>query len=139
MLNIDIFKHFIKGHKDRVIDLLLTYQMIEILLFLKLYLPDVSKTDNESRYMEIINKELSSKTLGKLKNKYLKKFPNDKYNLVSTLELVRIERNTFMHSLYIFIASQENRKMAKITGEKILNDYSKNAYELLDKLYQLPN
>lgn len=139
MLNINIFKHFINSHKDQVINLLLTYQMIETLFFLKLYFPDVSKTDEKSKYLEIMNKELNSKTLGKLKNKYLKKFPNDKYNLIPTLESVSIERNTFMHSLCMFIALQENRKMAKITGEKILRDYNKNAYELIDKLYQLPN
>lgn len=138
-MKIEYAKEFIQKHQDQVIDLFLTYQMIEMLLFLKLHLPELPQVDDREDALEEANKNLNSKTFGKLKSKYLELYPNDEYNLKFDLELVGTQRNGFMHSLWMVIAlGEEKEKIAEI-GEVILNDFTKQAHNLLDKIHKLPN
>lgn len=138
-MKIEYAKEFIQKHQDQVIDLFLTYQMIEMLLFLKLHLPELPQVDDREDALEEANKNLNSKTFGKLKGKYLELYPNDEYNLKFDLEVVGTQRNGFMHSLWMVIAlGEEKEKIAEI-GEVILNDFTKQAHNLLDKIQKLPN
>ncbi|RJQ32011.1 hypothetical protein C4572_01570 [Candidatus Parcubacteria bacterium] len=138
-MKIEYAKEFIQKHQDQVIDLFLTYQMIEMLLFLKLHLPELPHIDDREDALEEANKNLNSKTFGKLKGKYLELYPNDEYSLKFDLEVVGTQRNGFMHSLWMVIAlGEEKEKIAEI-GEVILNDFTKQAHNLLNKIHKLPN
>jgi len=131
---------FMIYHKDKIMDLFLMYQMVESLLFMKLHISDLSKTGDRSREFEELNKKMNSKTLGKLKARYLKKFPKDDYDLISKLNSVIIERNSFMHSLWLFLALWKDREQSTVSvGERFLKQYKNNASQLLDKIYELPN
>ncbi len=137
-MDIEASRDFINKHRDQVIDLFLTYQMIEMLLFLKLHLPDIPEINNRSDSLEETNKEMNSKTLSKLKRKYLEKYPNDDHNLKSDLDLVATQRNGFMHSLWMVIALGQDREKIAGIGEILLNDFIKQAHDLLDKIQKLP-
>lgn len=138
-MKIEYAKEFIQKHQDQVIDLFLTYQMIEMLLFLKLHLPELPQVEDREDVLEEANKNLNSKTFGKLKSKYLELYPNDEYNLRFDLEVVGTQRNGFMHSLWMVIALGEEKEEIAEVGEVILNDFTKQAHNLLDKTYKLPN
>lgn len=139
-MDINASRDFMNNHKDQVIDLFLTYQMIETLLFMKLHFPDIPKIDNKKDALEAINKKINSKTLGELKLKYLKKFPHDDYDLKSDLELVTKERNTFMHAFWIFLALWQDKDRATVSvGEQFLEQYENNTSQLLKKIHKLPN
>jgi len=109
-MNIEASRNFINDHKDQVIDLFLTYQMTEMILFCKLHLPDLPEFTDRENALEEANKKMNSKTFGKLRNKYLEKFPNDEYNLVPDLEIVAMQRNSFMHSLWMVVALADGRE-----------------------------
>ena len=137
-LNFKATKDFINEHKDQVIDLFMDYQMIEMMLFLKLYLPDISKEEERENDIEEMNKRINSKTFGYLKNKYIEKFPDDDYNLKFDLESVAKQRNSFMHSIWIIIALGGHKEKVIKMGEILLNDFTKNANGLFDKVMKLP-
>ncbi|GEM_PF-6171003 len=137
-MNIEASRDFINKHRDQVIDLFLTYQMIEMMFFLKLHLPDIPEVEGRDDILEEVNKEINAKTLGKLKNKYLEKYPSDDYDLKFDLELVGTQRNGFMHSLWMVIALGQDREKIAGIGEILLNDFTKQAHKLLDKIYKLP-
>ena len=137
-MNIDASKKFMNRHKDQIFNLFLRYQMIEMLLFMHLYFPDVPKDDNRDTAMIKITKELNTKTFGKLRSKYLKRFPGDDYNLASDLISVGGQRNAFMHSLWLTIALMDSQEKTDITEEDILNDFTKNADNLFDKVLNIP-
>jgi hypothetical protein len=137
-MNIESSREFINSHKDQVIDLFLTYQLIEMVLFFKLHLPNKSDNDEDDDLLENTNKKINSKTFGKLKSKYLEKFPNDDYHLSSDLDLVATQRNGFMHSLWMIIAIADGRDEIRQVGEVLLNDFIKQSHLLLDKIYTLP-
>lgn len=136
-MNIEATKKFMDGKKDEIINTFMYYQMIEMMLFMKLYFPDIPKEDGRKDYLKKSNKDFNSKTLGGIKNKYLKKFPNDDYDLISILETVTKERNMFMHGFWMFLALMEDEKRNS-TGEMILDQYEKNAGSLLDKINDIP-
>ena len=138
-MKIENAKEFINKHKDVILDLFLTYQMIEMLLFLKLHLPEIPQTEEREDVLEQANKKINSKTFSKLKNKYLEQYPDDKYQIKFDLEVVGTQRNSFMHSLWMVIALGEDKENIAMVGEVILNDFSKQAHNLLEKVYKLPN
>lgn len=134
-MNIDATRKFMDEKKDKIINLFMYYQMIEMMFFMKLYFPDAPKEDGREDYFEKMNTEFNSKTLGRMKNKYLQKFPNDDWNLKSSLERVAPERNMFMHGLWMFLALTKDEERDN-TGEMLLDQYEKNAGELLDKVVE---
>lgn len=131
-------REFINENRDQILDLFLTYQMIEIMLFLKLHLPDVPKVEGREAVMDDLNKGLNSKTFGKLLAKYLAKHPDDKHDLKSDLKTVGNQRNSFMHSIWITLALCEGKEKIREMGELSLRDFSRNANRLLDKVNALP-
>ena len=137
-MNVEGAKSFIHDHGDQILDLFLTYQMIEMTLFFKLHLPRLPEVRYADDELGEINKELNAKTLGKLKNKYLEKFPNDDYDLKFDLETVAMQRNSFMHTLWVVIAmAQDQEKIARV-GEIMLDNFGKGVHELLEKIHKLP-
>jgi hypothetical protein len=137
-MDIEGSRKFITKHSQQIINLFLTYQMIEIILFMKLHFPELPQVEDRDDALEVMNKELNSKTLGKLKNKYLKRFPKDDYDLKLDLETVATQRNSFMHSFWMIIALGQDRKKIEGIGEILLNDFDKQAAKLLNKIYGLP-
>lgn len=138
-MDIEASRNFINDHKDQVIDLFLTYQMAEMLLFFKLHLPDLPGAIDREDFLEEANKKINSKTFGQLRNKYLEKFPNDEYNLIQDLKIVAEQRNSFMHSLWMVIALSDGKEDIGQIGEVLLNDFVKQSHALLEKIYKLPN
>ncbi|MEO6333332.1 MAG: hypothetical protein ABIO57_04185 [Candidatus Paceibacterota bacterium] len=112
--------------------------MLEMLLFIKLHLTDIEVADDRALFIEQMNERINSKTLGKLKDKYLRKFPNDDYVLVEELKSVTKQRNSFMHSLWIIIALGKNKREAHSLGRKLIKDYLKRADELFEKVLSMP-
>lgn len=137
-MNIEASRNFINKHRDQVIDLFLTYQMIEMLLFLKLHPLELPEVGEREDALEEANKQMNSKTFGKLKNKYMELYSNDEYGMKFDLEVVGQQRNGFMHSLWIVIALGEDKEKITAIGEVLLNDFMKQAHALLDKIYKLP-
>lgn len=121
-----IIKDFINKNKDQIMELFLLYQMIEMLFFMKLYLPikDIKK----------INEKANSKTLGSLKNRYCKKFPNDECHLVDLLEITIKQRNFFMHSLWIQLSLMTDEQKIFKNGTAILKNLLENANQLFDEI-----
>lgn len=139
--SIDINKaeKFMKSHKKEINNLFLIYQMIEMMFFMNLYWPYIPE-DNRKEHLDGLNKKSNSKTLGKMKKRYLEIFPEDNYNLISILEIVIPQRNTFMHSFWMFLALWEDKKKTVTTiGEEILESYQENANKLFDKVLKLSN
>ncbi len=139
MINIEHARDFIQKHQDQVTDLFITYQMIEMMFFLKLHLPGISEIENREDYLEGVNKQINSKTFGKLKKVYLEKYPNDKYQLIFDMEVVAIQRNSFMHSFCMILVLWENQEEMNTWGKFLLDDFTKQAHNLLEKVYELPN
>jgi hypothetical protein len=135
-MNISACKKFMNSNKKQIIDLFMYYQMIEMSLFVRLYFPDIPENDREDS-LKKLEKEINSKTLGKMKKKYLSKFPDDKYKLKSIIEVVSNERNTFMHSLWISLALMKKEDSIK-NGKIFFNQYEKNAVELFDGIHKMP-
>lgn len=54
-MNLGFSQEFMKKHKAKILDLFLIYQMIETMLFMKLYLPGVSEIEDRDDYLEDIN------------------------------------------------------------------------------------
>lgn len=121
-------------NKDQVIDLFITYQMIEMLLFMKLHLPAIAEANDRGIALEKINKEINSKTFGKLRTKYLEKFPNDDYNLSGDIAGVAEQRNSSMHSLWMVIAMGEDKEKINEIGKALLDNFDKYADKLLQKI-----
>ena len=113
--------------------------MAEMLLFFKLHLPDLREDTDREEFLEEANKKMNSKTFGKLKSKYLEKFPGDEYNLIQDLKIVAEQRNSFMHSLWMVIALADGKENVMQIGEILLNDFIKQSHALLEKIYKLPN
>ncbi len=139
MINIERARNFIQKHQDQVIDLFITYQMIEMMFFLKLHLPGISEIEDREDYLEGVSKQINSKTFGKLKKVYLEKYPNDKYQLIFDMEVVAIQRNSFMHSFCMILVLWENQEEMNTWGKFLLDDFTKQAHNLLEKVYELPN
>ena len=137
-MNIEATREFINEHEDQVIDLFITYQMIEMLLCLKLHLPGLAEIDDREDALEAVNKEINSKTFGRLKNQYLDKYPKDDYDLKSDMEIVGTQRNSFMHSIWVLIALGKDKEKIVGLGEVLLNDFTENANRLFDKVNDLP-
>jgi len=123
-MNIDITQKFIEQHTEQILKIFETYQKIEILFFMNLYLP-------KKLSIEELNKLLNTKTCGMIEKEYLRTFPDDKYGLKKLLRTVTQQRNSFMHSFWIFLALTEKKNL-RINNELILNDFQKNADELLN-------
>jgi|SRR3989338_2027370 len=139
-MDIEAAKKFMIDRSEQIINLFLTYQMIEMMLFMKLHLPDLPRMENRDDALEVMNKQINSKTFNKLKNKYLKEFPDDDYGLKFDLETVAMQRNSFMHSLWMVVAlAQYDRAKTEKWTDIILDDFDKQAHKLLDKIYKLPN
>lgn len=133
-MDIELANKYIESEKDRIFCLFRLYQMIEIMLFLKLYPSEIITPLREKAEFEKLNKELNSKTLGGMTTKYLKKYPNDKYKLKLILKIVAPQRNHFMHSFWIFLSATKDEKQAKEYGDLVLKDFEKNANELFNTL-----
>ncbi len=136
-MNLEFSQGFMDEHKAKILDLFLTYQMIETMLFMKLYLPGISETEDRGDYLEDINKKLNSKTLGKLRKEYLRKYPSDNYNLALDLEVLGTQRNSFMHSLCMTIGLCDSREKAFMLGELIVNSSYEHANSVRDKVVNL--
>ena len=136
-MDFKLAQHFININQKRVLEIFSTYQKIEILLFMKLYSSDLLLTSSREDDINKLNKELNSKTLGKMTKKYLNKYPKDDYGLKSLLEIVIPQRNTFMHSFWIFLSASKNKEQATEYGNLILKDFKKNANNLLDILLKV--
>jgi hypothetical protein len=138
MIKIERATEFIQKHQHQVVDLFVTYQMIEMMLFLNLHLPGMSEIEDREDYLEEINKQLNSKTFGKLKKVYLEKYPKDEYQLISGMEIVAAQRNSFMHSFCMVLALWENQKEMNMWGKFLLDDFTKQANSLFDKIIKVP-
>ena len=135
-MNIKASQEFIKKRKDKILNLFLTYQMIELMLFAKLYFPEIPDGKENKNILKTVNKELNSKTLGKLRYKYLSKFPKDKLRLEQDLKTLTLQRNSFMHSLWMIIAVAQDTKKITIITEDLLDVFSRNADKILKKIYK---
>lgn len=138
MMNIEVAREFINEHKDEVIDLFITYQIMEMELCLKLHLPGLDEMDGREVALEAVNKEINSKTFGRLTRQYLEKYPDDKYDIKLDLETVGMQRNSFMHSIWVIVALGQKKEKVAEMGEVLLKDFTKNANRLFDKLNALP-
>ncbi len=134
-MNISGTTKFMESRQDKILSLFLYYQMIEMALFTKLAFPEALK-EVQGFNLEKLNKKLNSKTLGSMKEWYLKKYPKDKYNLDSILTTVISERNTFMHGLWMFLSLVKNEERDSL-GDKILDQFLKNSCSLLDTLNKI--
>ena len=136
-MDFKLAQNFINTNQESVLEIFSTYQMIEILLFMKLYPSDSLLTSSRDDEINKLNKELNSKTLRKMTIKYLEKYPQDDYGLKILLEKVTPQRNTFMHSLWIILSAAKNKEQATKHGSLILEDFKKNANNLLDILLKV--
>lgn len=133
-MNIERARDFINKHQDQVTDLFTTYQMIEMMLFMKLHLPGISEVEDREDYLEKVNKQINSKTFGKLKKVYLERYPNDEHQLVPGIDIVSVQRNSFMHSFCMILALWENQKEMDTWGKFLLDDFTKQANDLFKKV-----
>jgi hypothetical protein len=136
-MNIERPQKFINKHKDQVIQLFITYQMIEMTLFLKLHLPGISEVEDREDYLEEVNKQINSKTFSKLKRIYLEKYPNDEHKLIFDMDVVATQRNSFMHSFWTVLAMWENQEEMEMWGKIFLDDFTKQSEALFAKIIKL--
>ncbi len=71
-----------------------------------------------------------------LRQKYIEKYQSDEHELIDDLKLVGKERNSFMHSIWMFLALLDEKER-EISGEKILRQYFQNAERLFNKVIKL--
>ena len=121
--------------KERILDLFMMYQMIELLLFMHLYPGEIITPVRDEGEFKKLDKEVNTKTLGKITAKYNQKFQNNEHSLKDLLETVTPQRNSFMHSFWIMIASAKDETEAMDFGKIVLDDFEKNANALLDAIY----
>lgn len=138
-MNVGYAREFMQTHQNQIFDLFLTYQMIEMTLFLKLHLPELSQKKDIDEALEDVNSGLNSKTFGKLRKKYLELYPSDEYSLKSDLEVVGQQRNSFVHSLWMIIATSAEKEKIIAVGEVVLKDFWRQASNLLEKIDKLPS
>lgn len=125
----------IEKEKNDVLYLFSIYQIIETMLYIFLFPKKEEEDEAELKKvekLEHIKQKFNKKTLDKLIIKYNNKFPDDKYRLKDDLEMIRKQRNNFMHSFFIYI-SHCKKKDALKTARAFLKDYTKNAEHILDK------
>ncbi len=120
--------------KERILDLFMMYQMIELLLFMHLYPGDIITPVRGDTEFEKLEREVNTKTLGKITRKYNQKFPNDEHDLKNLLEIVTPQRNSFTHSFWMMIASAETESQAIDFGMTVLDDFEKKSKSLLDAI-----
>lgn len=116
---------FFEKHKKGILELFKLYQMLETLLFMKLYFPKIGKTES----LKSISKKLNKKTFGKLAKEYIKQNPNDVLKIKKLFRVVGSDRNSFMHNMWINLALLSKSDFDKYS-EKILEDYTQNAKSL---------
>jgi len=139
-MNINLVKDFIKTNQSKVIDLFLTYQMIEMLFTMKLFLPERNNSTSEilrNEQLAELNKRINNKTLGILIQKYKKKYPKDESIILEMLVSVKDQRNSFMHSLWMVLAAMKNKEEIDRNGILIINNYQESADKLFDKIIKL--
>ena len=117
----------------KILYLFRMYQMVELLLFLNLYLPETNKTEDKDKTLENINYSLLRKTFGSILKKYKESFPNDEHGLYEKIKNVKDQRNDFMHISIVLLnfISNEDRSEKFIS---LLADYENNLNILFDNL-----
>ena len=122
---------FFKKYKTNILELFITYQWLETLLFMYLYFPGLK--DKDQIELDKVNGLINKKTFGKMINKYLEKYPNDEKKLKNDLINVSKERNSFMHSFWISLTLMEVQDFEKI-GKQLLSQFQNNADNLHKKI-----
>lgn len=138
MMSIETFEKFMGNHKDQIIDIFITYQMLELTLFIKLHFPLPVDMDSRGEVIKKLSEKMDYNTLGKLQKKYLKKFPKDEYGIKSGLETVKVQRNIFMHSMWALVLARETEEKMTVNVEKYLNDFKEEVDILLGNIVKWP-
>jgi len=130
MFNPDLAEKYIDDNKNIILRLFSMYQIIEMVLFVKLYCGSFpSDLENEIEFTQF-SKLMGSKTLGKIINEYKKRYKNDEFNLLGDLERMRLERNNFMHSMWIILAVCNSAEEAQKHADFMINKYNDTATRL---------
>lgn len=125
-------------NKERILNLFLKYQMVEMLLFLQLGIEIANEeTSDRDKSMKQLNDEINRKTLGGIKRMYLKKYPNDELEILPFLDIVINERNHYMHSIWTFMALFKPEDDREMLFDQLITQYTKNVDDLMNLIIKI--
>ncbi|MDO8591006.1 MAG: hypothetical protein Q7R65_03460 [bacterium] len=133
-MNPELAEDFINKNANKILRLFSMYQIIEMMLFSKLFPSNlIPNLDNEGEFNKF-SKSFTSRTLGKMTKEYSKKYPNDECKLLDSLKEITPQRNMFMHSMWILLSVCDNQAEASRHGEFLIEKFDKRATKLFHTL-----
>lgn len=132
-MNPKLAEKFITSNSNKVLRLFSLYQIVEIMLFMRLYEGTIMNPDDPDEFGKF-SKIFQYKTFGKLIKEYSKKYPKDELNLLSQFNEVLPQRNNFMHSMWVMVALSSDQEEANYNGNMLITKYDKSLTKLFHDL-----
>lgn len=137
-MDLNFVNDLMLNNKEKVLNLFLKYQMVEMLLFLQLGVGiAIEETSDKDRLFKQLNDEINKKTLGGIKRMYLKKYPNDELEILPFLNIVINERNHYMHSMWTFMALFKPEDDREMIFNQLITQYTKNVDSLMNLIIKI--